>query len=363
MQTTTLKNINSKLLFVVLTCVILYFGKPLLIPVVFSMLLAMLMTPVSNKLEEKGMSRVSSSILSILIVILVLGGILALIIMQGVNLSDDLPGIQKKIQEYAKQIENYIQQQFNVSSTQISSFIKKQSQSMGQSGGKFVGKFLQGFTSTLVSIVLVFVFMFLFLLKRDRYEAFFLKLYSGNNPDEIREMIFKISKVSQHYLQGRVLSILILTVLYFAGIAALGVKNAFLLSIIAALATVVPYVGTIIGSLFPFAMAIISGSFSSALGVLVVIFIIQTLDNYFIEPYIVGGEVSISPFFTIFGLFAGGLIWGVAGVILFLPLMGIMKIVFDHVKDLHPYAYLISDEKSESKAKKIFLKLVDKIKK
>jgi predicted PurR-regulated permease PerM len=62
----------------------------------------------------------------------------------------------------------------------------------------------------------------------------------------------------------------------------------------------------------------------------------------------VGGSVNISPFFTIFVLILGGLIWGIAGIILFLPLSGIIKIVFENVEGLQPYASLIGDQRESA---------------
>ncbi|NJK95971.1 MAG: AI-2E family transporter [Bacteroidales bacterium] len=65
-------------------------------------------------------------------------------------------------------------------------------------------------------------------------------------------MIAKISKIAQQYLAGRAISIIILTIFYTIGLLVLGIKNAFLLSAIAAIVTFIPYVGPIIGGLLPF---------------------------------------------------------------------------------------------------------------
>jgi predicted PurR-regulated permease PerM len=83
---------------------------------------------------------------------------------------------------------------------------------------------------------------------------------------------------------------------------------------------------------------------------------VNVIDHYFIEPYVVGGSVSISPFFTIFVLILGGLIWGIAGIILFLPLSGILKIIFENVQGLQPYASLIGDQSDSSKHQNIWSK-------
>ncbi|MCZ8284421.1 MAG: AI-2E family transporter, partial [Bacteroidia bacterium] len=76
-----------------------------------------------------------------------------------------------------------------------------------------------------------------------------------------------------------------------------------------------------------------------------------------IEPYVIGGEVNISGFFTILILLVGGLIWGIAGVVLFLPLLGVAKIIFDAIPELQPYGYLIGDQAQEKQSTRLLKKL------
>jgi predicted PurR-regulated permease PerM len=84
-------------------------------------------------------------------------------------------------------------------------------------------------------------------------------------------------------------------------------------------------------------------SIQPALMVVVVIVLIQTIDNYFIEPNMVGGEVNLSAFASILAILVGGLVWGVAGMVLFIPMVGILKIVCDHVEPLKPIGYVLGD--------------------
>jgi predicted PurR-regulated permease PerM len=134
-------------------------------------------------------------------------------------------------------------------------------------------------------------------------------------------------------------------ILFLIGFWVIGLKNAVVLSLIVAIMTIIPYVGALIGGLVPFFMSIIDGSFNQSIWVIIIILLVNVIDHYFIEPYVVGGSVNISPFFTIFVLILGGVVWGIAGIILFLPLSGILKIVFENVEGLQPYASLIGDQR------------------
>jgi predicted PurR-regulated permease PerM len=175
--------------------------------------------------------------------------------------------------------------------------------------------------------------------------------------DETNEMINKISKIAQQYLTGRIVAAFIIGILYIIGFSIIGLKDGLILSAIAALVTIIPYVGALLGGLIPFFMTFINGTLEQSLWVVIIISLVNIIDHYFIEPYIVGGSVSISPFFTILILILGGVIWGLAGIILFLPLLGILKIIFENVEGLQPYAYLIGDQRTTSAHAEIWSKI------
>lgn len=341
----SLKQVNAFLLFSVLTVVILYFAKQVLIPVTFAIFFAMLFTKMSNKMESKGVKRVFSALISVIIIVAVTFGIGTLVVMQAKKLAKDLPQIEEKAKKFKANAESYISYKLDIPKEKQEELISNKIKSTLESSGEGVKNFFAGMLGIIGSAVMTLIFTFLFLYQRDKYESFFIRLCDKTQPEEAKKLIQKISTVSQSYLTGRALSILIFTALFTTGFLIIGLKNAFLLAFVAALLTIVPYVGSIIGGLFPFAVALITeDDMNIAIGALAVIGIIQVIDNYFIEPYIIGGEVSISGFFTIFILLVGGLIWGVAGMILFLPMLGVAKIIFDAIPELHPYGYLVGDQ-------------------
>jgi predicted PurR-regulated permease PerM len=354
--------INSVMLFFILLIVILHFGREFFVLITFSGFLAMLMTPVSNKLEKTGIPRVYSTLLSVMVIVIVITAFLLLISAQIAVFSEDLPKIQSKFEELVSNIQAWIENQLGISYQQQASTIKEQSKNALGNVGGFLTSIIKGTTALIGSVILVLVFLFLFLLHREKYENFVLLLYKDEKRDEAKIVINKISKIAQHYLTGRAISMTLLAILYAIGLLIIGLKNAILLSLVAAAITFVPYVGPFIGGLVPFFMAIVTGnSFTLAIEVVIVIVVTQTFQNYFIEPYVVGGSVNISPFFTILILILGGIIWGVAGIVLFLPLLGVIKIIFENAEGLQPYAYLIGDQKESSapskiwdKAKKVF---------
>ena len=352
-----LERINKMLFFIILISIILHFGRDFLVLIAFAALLAMLMTPLSDRLEKHRINRIISSLLSVLIIVSVIAGVIMLLSAQIANINQDFPQIKSRVGEMSADVQLWISNTFGINMEQQVDKIKEDGSGMMSSAGGILTGMLTGTVTLIGSFLLVLVFTFLFLLQREKYENFVVMLYKNDRREEAKEIIEKISKIAQKYLAGRLISIVLLAIIYTIGFMIIGLKNAILLSAIAAVVTFIPYVGPFIGGLVPFFMAIVGGSFNQAAWVLVIVVVAQFIDNYLIEPYVVGGAVNISAFFTIFILILGGVVWGIAGVILFLPLLGIIKIIFENVEGLEPYAYLIGDQKDPSETGGLWSKI------
>ena len=334
---------NRYLWLIILVSVVLYFGQAVLIPLFLGALFAMLMAPLCRKLDKK-MSRGFSGFICTTIVLVSLLIIIGVAAWQLTTLVEDLPAVKERSGKLLSEAEKFIQSRFSISPAKQESIVQRQLKSIGQSAGSYAGQMLGGLTSTVAWLVLSLLFTFLFLYNKERYESFFVKIFKNQEPAKVKLVVEKISHVSEQYLLGRSFSILILFVCYTLGLLIIGVKNALLLAAVASLLTIIPYAGTIAGSVFPVIMAIITeDSFQPAIWTGAVMIVIQAIDNYFIEPYVVGGEVNLSAMATILSIVCGGLVWGVAGTILFIPLLAIVKIICDHVESLKPYGYLMGD--------------------
>ena len=342
-----LARLNKILLFVILISIVLYFGRGFFVLISFAGLLAMLMTPVSNKLENRGVSRVISSLISVMIIVVIFSVVILLHAAQIGNIGKELPLILLRYEEIKLDIQRWVNDSLGVSSQQL----RVHASDVFNNAGSFLTNFIKNTIAFIGSLFVVLVFIFLFLMQRNKYENFVVMLYPEEKRNEAKEMIDRISQVAQQYLTGRLVAACIMGILFLIGFLIVGLKNSVILALIVAIMTIIPYVGALIGGLVPFFISIIDGSFNQSIWVVIIILAINTIDHYIIEPYIVGGSVNISPFFTIFVLILGGLIWGIPGIILFLPLSGIIKIVFENVEGLQTYAFLIGDQRDSSKPK------------
>jgi predicted PurR-regulated permease PerM len=354
----SLKKVNSVLLCGVLITAILYYASQILIPLMFAIFFAMLFTPLCNRMERK-ISRVFASLIAVFIILIAVLGIGTMVFFQSKKIAADWPQIEKRSAEFMKKAQGYVNNKLDVPVEKQDELIDKRVKKMMETSGQTVKRFLSGLASTLGMFAIVLIFTFLFLLQRDKYEAFFIKLGGGETrPDETRKVIRNISSVAQAYLTGRLMSITIFFILFTTGFLIVGLENAVLLALVAALLTIIPYVGSILGGLFPVAFALVtSDTTGTAIATFIVVLLININDNYVIEPNIIGGQVRISPFWSIFILLIGGSLWGVAGMVLFLPMLAVTKIIFDAVPDLKAYGYLIGDQREEKPSKQLLQKL------
>lgn len=341
---------NQYLFFLILTVVVLYFGRPIVVPFVFAALLAMLMKPLANRMERHGVKRVYTTIISVFIILLALLCFVGVIAGQVVSFSKNLEKIETKAQNLRKQAQSYIENQYSIPAQRQEKIIKEQAKQTASSGASVIGKIFAGLTSLVAGIVLTLVYTFLLLFNRERFRKFLVMLYADKDHEAVAEVIRQISNVSQKYLTGRALSILIIAGLYAVGLSIIGLQNALLLAGAAAVLTLIPYVGTMLGGIFPVLMALVTADTQTAIAAGVVLFVVQTLDNYFIEPNVVGGEVNLSALTSIIVILAGGLLWDVAGMVLFIPIFAIIKIICDHVEPLKPIGVLLGEDKKSEQS-------------
>jgi predicted PurR-regulated permease PerM len=349
MKSISIYRLNAILLFFILTTILLYYGKTFLVPLLFSILFAMLLLPVCRWLENKGVTRIWSTLIGIIIILAGITGLVAIIVGQGAALSEDLPQMQVKAQQLIEKTQQWIEGKYNVSPKEQAEYVKKTIGSISQSGSNFFKNALSGLFGMLIDLVLVLLYFFFIMWKREKYKEFLLKLVKDENREKVSGELKKISHVSGKYLVGRLISMAFLAIIYMIGFTIIGLPNGLLLALIAVLPTIVPYIGAYVGGFFPMAIALVTGTPEMVLPTFILLIAAQTIDNNIIEPLVEGEVMDISPIFTIIAIVLGELLWGIAGMVLFIPLFAIIKIVCDHIPSLHPYSFLLNNDVEEPK--------------
>jgi predicted PurR-regulated permease PerM len=330
----------------------LLLAKDFLIPLVIAGLFALLLKPVNNFLVRKGWNNILAAATCVLIIIIVVSAIVTLFTSQVMNLTQEMPLIKAKATEKFQTIQSTIEDVTKINPQQQMAYFNQQYKSLMDHSGGMIGKFIMGFTGLLAGFGIIVVYTLFSLLYKGKIKKFILKLFPEDNHEKIQVIINRIQNLVQHYLVGILIELSVLGMMNSIGLLILGIKTPFFFGYLAALLNIIPYVGVLIGSLFPITMALIfKDSIWSAVAVAGVLSFNQFVDNNFLTPKIVGSHVRINPLATIVAIVGGGLLWGIPGMILFIPLLGISKIICDQIDPLKPLGFLLGDEVNPKKSK------------
>lgn len=332
------------LLFTIICAILLIEAKDVFIPLTFSLIFAFIVLPLSNFMEKKKFPRWLSTTISVIFLAVVLSSIILILSYQITRFADDMPMLKGKLNEKSLEFQQYIKKQWGYSVKEQNKWIDQQKDASKDNAGNYLMDFFSATTGFIANMTLIPIMVFFLLLYRKRFKIF-LNLIDEQYDFHTFKMVKKIGIISQLYLKGLFFDVSILAVLNTIGFLILGVDHAILFGLIAAILNIIPYIGVIIGGLFPMIMVFVTqDSIWAVLGVLGVVTVVQFLDNNIIYPKVVGSSVSINPLMSIISLIIGNLIWGTTGMILALPLMGMLKVVMDHIDHLRPYGYLMGEE-------------------
>lgn len=345
------------LLIISLSVCILYVAREFLIPIALAGVLAMLFIKFCNILERKGISRGFSVFISVFILIIGFGILVFLLSWQLSGLTENLESMKERATSFFQNFKQWLNKSVGISSTQQEKIIEQQGQGGSGQAGSMLSGFISGVFGIAINTLLVLVYLFLFLFYRSRIKNFILKLVPSENEARASEIISKSTLVSQQYLGGLAMMIVMLWVMYGIGFTLVGVEHALFFAILCGVLEIIPFVGNITGtSITLLAVLAQGGQSETIIGVIIIYMVVQFIQTYLIEPLVVGDQVNINPLFTIMILVAGELVWGIAGMVLAIPLLGIVKIICDHIPELKPFGYLIGAEKKQKKG------MLDKIK-
>lgn len=363
MQHHHLKKANSIFIFGFAVMATFYFGASFLIPLTFAAFLATLMEPLASVLEKAGMKKIPASFLCTLAVFIIVGGLSFLLLYQVRIFADDIPELKNELQTFFQDIQHWFSSTTGVSLQEQQAIIKSQSESFLNTLENQLKRLLENILTTTFLFLLVLVYLFLLLLNREKFINFVLMYVPEEKHSKARNIFNKTGSVIHHYLAGRIKVMIILAAMYLVTFLIFDVRYTLLLTIFGALITIIPYIGPFISGILPVCFVIIFGrDLSEVLLFSGIILVIQLIESYILEPVIIGSEVKLSPLAVIIAIIIGNMVWGISGMILFVPLFAMLKILSDNIPPLKPIGYLIGNSSESSgrgigdKIKKLFKK-------
>jgi len=329
---------------IVLTAYVLIVAKSILSPLLTALILALLLHPVSASMERIRIPRGISSVLSIVLVVLTIAGLSVFFSAQVRNIGRDMNQIEAKINDVIDRSSNWMDITIGIEPQEQTTYIKESLTSLLRGSTSFLSNTLSATAGFFTAFFLCIICLFFFLYYRKFLMAFVYRLFKPANHTKVGDTVIKIEQVVRSYIVGLFTVILIIGILNTVGLMVLGIQHAVFFGALAAVLTIIPYIGVFIGSLLPILFALVTkDSLWYPVGVALLFWAVQFLEGNFITPNVVGGKVSINPFAAILVLFFGGMIWGAIGMILSIPMLAIAKVVFDEIEPLQPYGFLLGN--------------------
>lgn len=329
------QTIDSSLKWIVLIFVgslLLRFGALLFIPMLFGLLIAFVVYPICLWIENHGIPRYAAITLCLSIIFILLSLLVFLLSWQLQMFSDELPLIIEKLKISFIQIQTWLQQNFSVTVKMQDEWIHSSILNSSNKVTSIINTLFSVTSSALFMLFLAPVYTVLFLYHRYTFVNFTIKLLGKNNELKVRTILQEAIFTYARFIKGMLLVYIIVGVLNAIGLSALGIQNAILFGMLTAIMTIIPYIGIILSSLLPITIAYITkDSIWYSVGVILVFAVVQYLEANVIFPKVVGKQLNISTWATLVAIIAGGIIWDVAGMILFIPMIAILKIVAQNI--------------------------------
>lgn len=322
-------------------------ASDLVIPMAFGGLFSIVMLPIVKRLEDRKIPTALSITIVLVATIIVMGLFIWLIVGQVVSLVADLPNLEAKFTAFVENMSQMLLRDFGISTAEQNKMLAD----LMRTFSAFVGEILLSTTNTISTLIQIPIYIFLFLIYRDKFREFFVKILLTRE-----DLAWKkdVERVVQGYLSGLFLVTLIIAALNSIGLMIVGIDHAIFFGVLSGVLTIIPYIGIIIGALFPILMALITkDSLWYAGGVVIVFSIVQFLEGNFITPRITGSKVSINALAAIVALVIGGKILGIAGMILAVPGIGLLKILLGRSWRLKHFVILLEDTPSKKEESEI----------
>jgi len=323
---------------------ILYIAKGIIIPIVFAIIIAIVLHPVVNFFVERKINRVIAILIALLLTFLVIAAFCMLLFSQGSRFSESWPILVDKFTAMFNQSISSASGYFDINPQKIHEWITKTQSEFINSSSSVIGQTLVAVSGVLVILLLIPTYVFMLLFYHPLLIEFIHRLFGTSHQSQVTEIVTQTKTVIQRYLVGLIIEAIIIASLDSSALLILGIDYAILLGIIAALLNVIPYIGGVVAVALPMMIAVATKSTAwYAFYVLVFYYIIQLIDNHYIVPYIVASKVKINALFSIIVVLVGNALWGIPGMFLSIPLLAIVKLIFDHIESLKPWGFLLGD--------------------
>jgi putative permease len=268
------------------------------------------------------------------------------------DLAGDWPQFKIQLNSSLANIQHWIAIKFHINSYKQLIFLKSAASKALDSGTTVLGSTIVSLSSFILFLVFTFIYTLFLLSYRRLILNFLISVFLEENSTIVYDIVEKVQHILRKYIIGLFIEMCVVSVVVCIAFWALGIKYAALLAIITGLLNIIPYIGIFTSMLISFLITFATGATAGKLMFVVITLIITHLmDSNILLPGIVGSKVKINPLITVLGVVLGEMIWGIAGMFLSIPVIAVLKIIFDRIDSLKPWGILLGEEEKTARAK------------
>jgi predicted PurR-regulated permease PerM len=335
-----------ELLGLVLIVYILAIGKDIIMPIIMAFFVSILLLPIYRFLIKRKLPETLAIIMPILVVLVFVAGLVWFFSAQFGFLAADFPQIQNNVNKHLNTLSEWISGFTPFSVKEQLKIIDDKSNDLLAMAGRMASGAAITLSNLFIFIGLLPIYIYLILYYKDNLLRFIFLWFKPNHHPKVKEAVFEIEGMIKNYLVGLLIQVSYMTVLLGGILLIIGIKHAILIGVIFAILNLIPYVGALIGNLIGVLLTLTSSTeLWPVITVLGVIAFVQFLDNNILMPRIVGSRIRINALFSIIGVIVGGSIAGISGMFLSMPMIAVLKIVFDRSEGFKKWGVLLGDER------------------
>jgi len=361
-----LKNFTRLPFYIKLACVLfslfalgalVILAKDILSPLIFSCLFAILLIPLTRFFERRiRLPRGAASMIAVILFLSLITLVMYVIGSQLADLAKDWPAFQAQISRSLWNFRGWVSANFGITRRKQLNVVNTAASKVTSPDAAFVGTTLLSLSSILLFLVFTFIYTFFFLLYRRLILKFLESVFLEENKAKVHEVIEQVQMIIRQYITGLLIEMTIVATAVSVILSILGVQYAILLGLITGIFNLIPYFGIFSALIISSTITLgTSPDSNTVIYVLITFVVTHVVDSNIILPLVVGSKVRINALVTVLGVVIGEMFWGISGMFLSIPVIAVLKIIFDRVESLQPWGIILGVE--EKKQEKLAAKL------
>jgi putative permease len=285
-----------------------------------------------------------SSLVSILLLVGFIFGIGYLVGSQISNLANDWPQLKTQISQSVTNLQGWVSDAFHINAAKQMTYVNSTTKKIIESGTSVLGTTFDAISSLMLFYAFIMIFTFFILFYRRLLFRFIVWVFNEDNKSIVVDIMENIQSILRQYILGLLLEMGIVALVACSIFWIIGIKYAVLLGLLVGLFNIIPYLGIFTALLLSTLITFATGSVEHALMVAVSVICIHAIDANLLLPTIVGSKVRLNALVTFLGIIFGEMIWGLSGMFLSIPVIAILKIIFDRIESLKPWGFLMGGD-------------------